>query len=255
MSESLILVVGDTHGNAAYLQNTVLPSAARAGVCKVVQVGDFGYVFPGMAPDNPRVLQKLSKVCAHFDLDLHFLPGNHEDYDSLNAYEEKIAERSPEGHVPLAERVFYTGKVSRWDWFGQRFAAVGGAVSIDKAYRADHLKRTGTRIWWPDEELKRSELDRALQLAEQGPVDVLFTHDAPSYNPFRLIPDLDSAMHRQLMDQVGRAYRPKLWFHGHYHQPVEYTFEHDLGTAAVYGLDCDGAPVDSSTQLLRVPAS
>lgn len=249
MDELRILVVGDTHGHAGWLQNTVIPHAAQVGASKIVQVGDFGFVFPGMAPGVTSVLPKLNKVCARYGVDLHFLPGNHEDHDTLKMYEEMVPERSEEGHVPLADRVFYTGRVSSWRWGGQRFAAVGGAVSIDKAYRTEYYRTTGTQIWWATEELSEAEVARACTL---DPVDVLFTHDAPTYNPFNLIPDLDGSRHREYMTRVGRALQPLWWFHGHHHRSEVYPFRHDSGEAEVRSLGRDGAELAESTELLSV---
>ncbi len=54
-----------------------------------------------------------------------------------------------------------------------------------------------------------------------------------------LKPDEQSQAHRQKMDRIGKSTRPNLWFHGHYHKWMEYSFLHQEGYSFVYGLDRD----------------
>lgn len=235
-----VLVVGDTHGNMSWLHDVVIPHAVRTGVSKILQVGDFGFVWDGNAK---RHLDKLNRILGRHDLDFHFLPGNHENYDMLEDLAASVEDRSPEGHIPFRERVFYTGKVSSWTWAGRRCAAVGGATSIDRRYRVPY------RSWWPEEALSPEEAVAARAL---GKVDVLFAHDSPSQVPFVLLPDPDSTAHRQVMTDVGRALRPSKWFHGHYHVRAEYSFMHDDGYADVVSLDRDGSEPEFGMQVLKL---
>jgi hypothetical protein len=64
-----------------------------------------------------------------------------------------------------------------WEWCGVRFDAFGGAVSIDQEWRTAGLS------WWATEEIKDAEVDRLIDRAGPGGVDVLLTHDAPCYPP------------------------------------------------------------------------
>jgi DNA repair exonuclease SbcCD nuclease subunit len=235
------LIVGDTHGNARWFYNVVLRAAVERNVQKIVQVGDFGYIWP--ETNYEFTLDKMNRLLCDAEIDLHFLPGNHDDFDALERMTAEESSRSPEGHVPLRDRVFYTGKVSAWEWGGQRLAAVGGATSIDRRWRV------AGKSWWPQEALTDAEQAAAEAL---GHVQVLLSHDAPSHNPFSLEPDADSAVHRRRMTEIGRALRPLVWFHGHYHRSVEYTFNHDEGVARVVSLDMDGTTLDGNTSLLRL---
>lgn len=230
-----LAVVGDTHGNMSWVVNGVIPHAVKHGVEKIVQVGDFGFVWPDR--DYPRNLDKLNRKLDQAGLDLHFLPGNHEDHTKLRAL--AVPRTTADGHHMMKPRIFYTGRYAAWTWAGRRLAAVGGAVSIDRTSRQEYERRTGTTTWWPDERLSDIELAAARDL---GKVDVLFTHDAPtSFPAVGLKPDLESTAYRQAMTDVGRALRPKLWFHGHYHVRKTYKFEHDDGVCEVHALDCDGS--------------
>lgn len=236
-----LLVVGDTHGDLGWVRNDVIPRAVDLGCTKIVQVGDFGFVWPGSWWHE---LARLSKMLDTAGIDLHFLPGNHEDHPTLARLDADADERSPEGHAALAARIFYTGRVSAWSWSGTRFAAVGGAPSIDRRLR------TAGRDWWPEEVLSEEEHQRATRLGE---VAVLFTHDAPSSLPVNgLIPDADSTANRQRLTDVGRALRPATWLHGHYHRYLQYGFRHDGGQCDVTSLDCNRSPRTKGTALLVI---
>jgi hypothetical protein len=110
--------------------------------------------------------------------------------------------------------------------------------------------------WWPEEALSGAEVHEAIMLGRRGPVDVLLTHDCPPSHPFdKLIPsfqskDVHSAAHRQNMGRIGRALRPRFWYHGHYHWPADYQFEHQQGVCRVRSLDRDGNPIRTSTVVL-----
>lgn len=244
-----IAVVGDTHGNMSWLCNDVIPYAVKHGCDRIMQVGDFGFVWP--ATEYRRRLTKLNRVLDRAGLDLLFLPGNHEDHTELghlSVQAEADGAVTAAGHYLLRPRIAYVGRVSSWTWGGRRFAAVGGAVSIDRDWRVEHQRRTGVPIWWPAETLTGDEMAAAVGI---GPVDVLFTHDAPTALPLPgLKDDLDSTINRQAMSEVGRALRPAQWFHGHYHHHVQYSFRHDSGTSEVTCLDRDWSPRTKGVALL-----
>lgn len=230
-----ILVLGDLHNNYDWFVVRVLPYALKHKVDKIMQVGDCGLIWGSVG-----ALDRVSKALVAADLDMHFLPGNHEDHDYL---EELCidADLSPEGHFRLAPRVLYTGRVCAWEWAGRRCAAVGGATSIDREWRVPG------ESWWPQEALTAEEAEVAKTI---GTVEILFTHDAPTQNPFSLRVDHDSLAHRQLVTDVARVLRPRNWYHGHYHTPATYTFDHADGYAIVVSLGCDDSPMRFSSSIL-----
>jgi hypothetical protein len=245
-----VLVVGDLHGNARYLYEKVIPYAVVVGASRILQVGDFGFVWP--SSNYLYGLDKMSRVLDRLGLDLHFLPGNHEDHPKLERLSKRAKALSPEGHFQLRPRLFYTGRFSAWSWEGRRFAAVGGAVSIDRDSRRRYKVQTGRDIWWPEEALTPEEIQAASQL---GAVDVLFTHDAPVQNPFKLKEDLEAHIHSQAITTVAYALQPKLWFHGHHHESATYPFRHPGGWCKVIGLGRDHAPLGESTSVLRLSSN
>lgn len=234
-----ILVVGDVHGNFNWVVDVVIPRAVQVGADKIMQVGDFGFVWPRSSQE--RDLDGLGTALAEAGIDMHFLPGNHEDFDRLEELQAAACAFSPEGHVQLRPRLYYTGKTAVWEWEGVRFAAVGGATSFDRRFRV--LRES----WWPQEALTASE---AAEARGFGRVGVLFSHDCPVYNPFSLSSDPAGMAHRQLLSDTARVLCPKVWFHGHHHQFQEYSFEHGATSGRVVSLDCDGSAVERNMMTL-----
>ena len=229
---SKILVMGDIHGNWIWAKK-IIDVAVAEDIDKIIQVGDFG-VWPG--PEGreyllilSRYLVKKSKKLGR-QVNLYFLPGNHEDYNQIDQWMLNI-KPNEYGHREIEPNLFYTGKVNSWIWEGKKFGVVGGAVSIDR--RSRKLNES----WWPQEVLTSEEIDQAKEL---GKVDYLFTHDCPTQHPFNfLIDHLDSTIHRQFMTDIARVLKPEAWFHGHYHHYAEYLFHHGTGVTPVYSLDAD----------------
>ncbi|QWT30037.1 metallophosphoesterase [Streptomyces phage TunaTartare] len=227
-----IMVLGDVHGQTQWLKN-VIKKAHRMGVDRILQVGDFG-IWTHEA-EGHRFLDAVNEELRRVGMKLYFVGGNHENWDHLNWWEKNNA-KSSRGHTYVRSHILYTGRVHRWVW-GEKgsekvFQAVGGAVSVDKR------TRTVGKTLWLDEEIPERVV-YGLEKANRQ-CDYLFTHDAPSCVPLsNLKPDLDSARHRGYMDRIGRATRPNLWFHGHYHKYMEYSFMHQQGYAFVYGIDRD----------------
>lgn len=221
-----LLIAGDFHGNHPWAKK-IIDVAKAENISKIMQVGDFG-VWPGK--NGQEYLDILSRHLVKQDVKLYFLPGNHEDYNQIQLWEHQI-EPNLQGHREVRPNLFYTSKVNGWKWEHTYFASVGGAVSVDKAWRKLDVS------WWPQEQLTQEEAEKAISF---GHVDYLFTHDCPPYHPFqRLKPDAESVAHRQRIGEVAAKLMPMRWFHGHYHECADYDFWHAGGMTNVHGLDAD----------------
>lgn len=223
-----IMVCGDWHGNTKWAVSMV-HLAAGLGANKIIQCGDFGLWDHDEA--GVRYLDTLNEECRRKGVKVYFVDGNHENHDRLRWYDANNPVTAA-GHVYIRSHVFHIPRGAIWGWDGKKFAGVGGGVSVDRA------RRTPGESWWDGEQLDDSQV-YSLPDAE---VDYLFTHDCPTNAPFmlRLKPDIESQIHRQRMDAVGKILRPNLWFHGHMHERYMYEFQHQKGYARVYGLDMDG---------------
>ena len=222
---------GDTHNDLDFA--TKAAAIARQHGAEMVQLGDFGFLWPG----NDQ-LDGLSDMLVSFGVTLRFVDGNHDDHPRLRKYV-----RACEA-TPIAPNVIYQPRGSvHEDEDGTRFLFCGGAPSIDRAYRTKGLS------WWPEEVITRAELDRALSAT--GPIHVLVTHDAPGFPPgfsakgspaYRRAQDL--SMKR--IDALIRKHRPTLNAHGHWHH--YYERQHEIGTRIV-GLDCNNAFLEDAVLL------
>jgi UDP-2,3-diacylglucosamine pyrophosphatase LpxH len=210
-----LLVAGDTHGNLDHLVRELIPAAHDYMVDAIVQVGDFGYTWPRDYPEN---FEALHEELDRANLPMYWLDGNHDNYTDLK--QRGIFTTS--APATMTSRITYLPRGVSWDWDDVVFMSLGGAVSIDKAYRTKGLS------WWPEESLSYDQINRA---AEVGKVDVMFTHDCPAgvrslekylqqesermRVGYKI--DAESTAHREALRAVCNETQPELLIHGHYH--------------------------------------
>lgn len=245
-------VVGDLHGNGRWA-STVLRAMGNRKITHVFVVGDFG-LWTHYA-DGQKFLDEVQAAAEDNDLTVIAVGGNHENWDHWNWFVENFP--THRGMAMVRRRVLLAPKVHQFRLFNKQFVVAGGAVSIDKAYRLQRERGTydpaGFRIeagtgprtlWWPNETLTDEDEQKAIGY---GKCDILLTHDCSDATPWksRLKPDIDSTLHRQRIDNILRAVRPEVHFHGHMHEKYDWLnrtgAEHWTQT---YGLACDGV-VDS----------
>lgn len=227
VTDPKILVAGDTHGDMEQV-HYLLAMAKREGCGRVVQVGDFGY-WPHMRAFDQHVAEAASEAGVMW----FWLDGNHENFDAL----ERAVDVNAAEPQRMAEWLWYLPRGCTWEWDGVRFMALGGAYSIDKAYRVEG------RSWWRQELLTREQVERAM---DRGQVDILFTHDAPEgacpivTNEYK--GDEISRGNRKAVTAVMDAVIPKIVIHGHYHHRYSVTLQDG---PQVVGLGRDGEGPDS----------
>lgn len=254
-----ILIAGDTHGNTSHVSR-LLDIAHAQGCLRVVQLGDFG-AWEHMA-DGREFMRDVSKRASRYGIPLVWIDGNHDKWS--RTMDLHGAMRSSEGFVICAPYVLYAPRGHRWEWDGIRFMSLGGAYSVDKAWRLDmerdtarkranrtawktgqyispkELPDTSGTLWFPEEELTDEQVDTAI--GDGSPVDVLLTHDKPrSSNPGWNRKDLPECWPNQdRVQRVVRALQPHNVFHGHLHYPYTDTIRiGDVEYCTVHGLDAD----------------
>lgn len=235
----VVVLAGDWHGNTRAAVST-LEVAKRLRAPLVLQLGDFG-LWPG--DEGAHYLSELDGAAAELGMLVAWVDGNHEDFTQLNQIP-----CSPDGLQWVAPRIARIPRGSRWTWHGVRFAALGGATSLDRPHR------TPGKSWWPEESV--NDQDLAL-LAAGGDCDVLLTHDCPTGVPIPGIEhrnysagqssgwpivELERAWeHRDRIREAVHASRPSYLWHGHYHLRYSAVAElHDRGLTHVEGLSWDG---------------
>lgn len=237
---SKIMLLGDTHGNTNYVLNQVIPAAQEAGVEWIYQVGDFGYW--EHTHEGKVYLDKVQAGLVEAGISLIFIAGNH-DKTSL------IFEKYPmiDGFFAVRPSIWFAPNGTQWEFQGTSFLALGGAYSIDKQYRLDaeyqnamrnimystlrsegyseqyiinrEKSKTKETLWFPEEEMTDSELDRYLEDLKGVHVDVILAHDKPaSANPLiKLMPIPECQPNQRRLQKAVNTLQPKLFVHGHLH--------------------------------------
>lgn len=207
LTPSRLLLLGDAHGDARFV-SIACDEARRHGCPVIVQLGDFGFW------SHTREGQAYLEVCSELvgdDLRLLFVDGNHENHALLRQLYQAAGE--PEA-LEVAPGVWHLARGTRWQWAGRTYAAFGGAGSVDRTWRSPGYS------WWETEVLTEEDLARL----GDGPVDVLFAHDAPSVAAFKggfPLSDYDKrrlAASRAVLDAAIEQTRPTLVAHGHWHR-------------------------------------
>lgn len=214
----LIGLLGDTHGNDGWIRHAASRFAA-AGVTTVIQVGDLG------VSSDVDAARKWDSVDVHLrgmGVTLLVAPGNHEDYDCIEALAPDA-----DGWLPFRSRILLAPRGHRVDFGGRTFVFSGGAGSVDRTWREGYRLRTGVRAWWPQEAITQDDVDR---VARGGHADVMITHEAPCP-----VPQIEAGMQtgefnagdvayarqvRLRLTAAVAAVKPDLLVHGHHHRPI-----------------------------------
>ena len=205
-----ILLLGDVHGNWHQL-NKVLRRAfeKNPNITHVIQVGDFGYAWPG---------SKAHRIEVETDAEFLWLDGNHENFTQLQldgGQSQPGWKHCPRGSLRRPGAVPYPERSKYEDHMIMFF---GGATSIDKN------RRTPGYEWWNEENITYRQMTKALNLKLTKPnyPDIICSHDCPDSFSFvasmyKNKPDPN----RIALDQLLEKFTPKFWFFGHHHDFAE----------------------------------
>lgn len=223
-SSRLVAVAGDWHGDTGWAVE-VIAGLGNAGVTHLLHVGDFG-VWPGA--DGARFVEAVDAAAAAAGVTVLVTPGNHEDWDLLDAW--PLDDRGDGlGAVQwLRHRVAVAPRGHRWSMrspsgVARSFVSLGGAPSIDFEYR------TPGRSWWPGEMITAAHV---AAVVAAGHAEVMIAHDAPG-PPYAVDAVADiltgnpigwsdralayAAEGRALITEAFEGVAPRVFFHGHYH--------------------------------------
>lgn len=246
-------LLGDVHGTEFWL-NRAIDEFSAAGLDTIIQVGDLG-VWPGNVAAgkwdriNKRLrLKGITILCA---------PGNHEDYDQIDALEPR-----DDGWLPFRPNILLAPRGHRTEMAGHSFVWLGGAGSVDRKprlmrdsafnrQREHYGSSTRRKSWWEQEAITDADVART---AAGGHADVMVAHDAPTRvqtiaSRLRNNPggfsrhDIEYANQaRAKFMEAFMAVEPTLALHGHYHFAVNESVDYGTFTTHVFGLANDGAP-------------
>lgn len=235
-NEFKVMIAGDTHANLKHVKNTLIRRAANEGIPRILQVGDFGFVWTNRSGDLNGELDVLSGILVKNEINLYFIEGNHEDYDLL---ESLGAKPDNDSMLEIVPNIWHIPRGFAWDWDGVRFLGIGGAVSVDRGPLNPDPRRDA--YWWPQENITQRQAARACDV---GKVDIVVSHDGPEFDggflatslaPLAEKIDRASRSNRHAITAVVQATNPSALFHGHYH----YRYNDKLNDTNIFGLDRD----------------
>ena len=192
-------LIGDVHGKFSRYK-TILQNSPY----KTIQVGDMGVGFTNSHGENSANPPYDAMVAGGH----RFIRGNHDNPAVCKRHSQYIAD----------------GTVINGIMF------VGGALSIDKAYRIEG------QSYWADEELSAHDLNMVVDIYYTAKPEIMITHECPEtiaeimvgsidpktkmFSPGKLDPRFASRT-RQAFQSMFELHQPKLWAYGHWHVPFD----------------------------------
>ena len=187
----MLTVIGDVHGKFdSYINLTTKHK-------HTFQLGDLGFDYTPLNKVDPTYHK--------------FIRGNHDNVDTVYDYPHYIG-----------------------DWGTKRvgdvqFYCIGGAFSVDWKGRVYHEHQTGRKCWWPEEQLSRQSMERALQDYKKSKPSIVITHTCPdsiarkvgspgALRSFGFDPDTFTTNTQQLLQACYDCWQPDLWIFGHFHK-------------------------------------
>lgn len=220
----------------------------QQGVTTIVHTGDFLYT----NPVAQRFLHVVNRELARRDMTLVLgSRGNHDNPELLDQAARENPADLPHQFVTLKEHVLYAPDGTLWEWEGVRFAALGGARSVDWSARKPGKE------WWAGEVSD----PQAIEFLKTQQFDVLVSHDVPSGIPLRFVDrsttptwwDIEGAeAHREGLGEVLRAAKPSWSISGHMHARQDAVFTEGDYTYSSVILDRGDYPVYTDTQREQV---
>ena len=222
---NMIGLAGDWHGSFQWTR-AALRTLGDQGVKTIFHAGDFSLGWPGKWPDLINIAEK---VCKQYDMKLLITPGNHENWEWINTREfNEAGLHWMTDHTAIIRRnttidlPYVTDEGQGWY---RRVLSLGGAPSIDFSYRVPGIS------WWPEEMITLQEAEEAAAMED---IDIMVCHDAPDGGTYRVQSIIDTPWSQSMWSRDGLKYAkegrelmniayygamPKVFAHGHFHEP------------------------------------
>lgn len=210
----MIYLTGDTHGRFERIGAFCDKMQTDRDDILII-LGDAGINFHAGALD---ILRK--DYLAKLPITLLCIHGNHERrpeslpyYDEQEWHDGMVYTEAKYPHILFAK----DGEV--YDLNGKKAIAIGGAYSIDKAWRIEG------QSWWPDEqpsEATKARVENTLERLDWK-VDIVLSHTTPlKYEPVEVfLPGIDQSKvdksTEEWLDSIEKRLAYQKWYCGHYH--------------------------------------
>ena len=206
---NMIYVTGDTHANIDIGKLSTKRFPQQKNLTKddfLIVCGDFGLVWDGSAREIywQDWLAKKSFTTLWVD-------GNHENFDIL--YQFPLVNKFGGKVREIVPNIFHLDRGQVLTIDGNKIFIMGGARSIDKESRIEHIS------WWEQEIPSNEEMERAVKALDKfgWTVDYVVTHCAPRSVQTLLSPWYKNDPAVSFLEQVRTDLKFKRWYFGHYH--------------------------------------
>ncbi|WP_415853607.1 metallophosphoesterase family protein [Sinomonas sp. G460-2] len=202
--------LGDLRGNilAARLAAKTIKAT---GIDTLFQVGDCGLLFPDISRE--KMVRRLDYFMEQASARMWWIDGNHDNHPAL-----RELPLQADGTRRLTDRLTYLPRGVVVDFDGVRVGALGGAFSVDRAWRKE-----GKTLWAAKEEPAEAEANLLIENVAGKRLDVLLVHEAPAgvtgLKGMDLPPEIEAQANvtRELLQRIVATLRPRVVFCGHWH--------------------------------------
>lgn len=217
----MIYITGDLHGPMGLGKLEAWGEGGPGDY--LIVTGDFGYPWDYSADECAEIAWLESRPYT-----VLFVDGNHERYDHwtgrpVEQWKGGAVQRlSP--HSPIRRLM----RSEVYDIDDVRIFTLGGAASIDRAYRIPYA------TWWPQEVPSEGNFEEAranLSVCDWK-VDYVVTHTCPAsiladtLCPIAPTPGLEDEALTAFLDEVDRKLDFERWYYGHFHRDMDVDARH-----------------------------
>ena len=214
----MIYVTGDTHGQIDFYKLQIFAGEHPALTKEdyVIIAGDFGGVW------DSRTLDEDLAPYEDLPFTVLFVDGNHENFDVLETF--PVEEWKGGLAQKLRTNIIHLMRGQVYEIEGKTFFTLGGATSIDKFMRQEHLS------WWRQEQITDEDMKEAKKNLKRHnfKVDYIITHSCDekalylpqmARRPWKKQVYLENAYLSVIENIVNYGH----WYFGHYHMDARLT--------------------------------
>ena len=222
--------LGDVHAESPLMRDFL---NSEEKYC--LQLGDFGFIFKYND-------WKWNKFLNHFEKNypnkmIFTVLGNHENYDSIEKMPVKdmfgARCRKIRSNVYAIER----GEILSIE--GLNILCIGGADSIDKAWRQDGIS------WWVQEKISDTDVKKTVEKGLTCSFDMVCSHAMPAFFMLQNFTpcfqtDSEFSLEKIYCDIENNGGHIPLWIGGHVHNSIDMTYNDtlfrslDIGEKIIY---------------------
>ena len=225
---SRIFFTGDTHAEFKRLGAVPFPTGKELTKDDyVIVLGDFGLIW-AMQESKDEVYWK--KWLNEKPFTTLFIDDNHSNHPRL--YELPIEDKFGGKVGKVSDSIYHLKRGEVYTIAGKKFFTMGGAYSVDKPNRVNHIS------WWKEEIPSHAEMEYGLANLEKNgnKVDYILTHTASKEAINEIVRTTKSGIFSLLSDKIKDATVDYLthvesivdykeWYFGHMHPDKIFTWK------------------------------